>query len=121
MSTTTVSFFRNSKDYIVYSPGEVIFEKGQAGDRMYAVIEGQVEILLGEKIVETVGPDGVIGEMALIDTSPRSATARAKTECKLVPVDANRFAFLIQQTPFFAIKVMAVMAERLRRWMAPAT
>jgi CRP-like cAMP-binding protein len=52
--------------------------------------------------------------MALIDHSPRSASARAKTDCQLVPIDEARFKYMIQQTPFFAIEVMRVITRRLR-------
>jgi len=55
------------------------------------------------------------GEMALIDSSARSATAVARTDCELIPVDDKRFMFLVQQTPFFAIHVMRVLADRLRK------
>jgi CRP/FNR family cyclic AMP-dependent transcriptional regulator len=53
--------------------------------------------------------------MALIDQSPRSATAVAKTDCKLAPIDRRRFEFMVQQTPFFSLTVMKIMADRLRR------
>jgi CRP-like cAMP-binding protein len=53
--------------------------------------------------------------MALLDKEPRSTTAIANTDCRLVPVDQKRFTFLVQQTPYFAIEVMQIMAERLRR------
>jgi CRP-like cAMP-binding protein len=66
-------------------------------------------------VLETVGPGGIIGEMALINTSARSASAIARTDSKLVPITAKRFQFLVQQTPFFALQVMEVMADRLRR------
>ncbi|MCI0525856.1 MAG: cyclic nucleotide-binding domain-containing protein [Nitrospira sp.] len=75
----------------------------------------QVDILIQDKVLETVKPGGILGEMALIDAKPRSATAVAKTDCKLVPIDEKRFVFLVQETPYFAIQVMQVMVERLRR------
>jgi CRP-like cAMP-binding protein len=53
--------------------------------------------------------------MALIESRPRSATAVARTDWKLVAVSEKRFAFLVQQTPHFALQVMRVMADRLRR------
>jgi len=66
------------------------------------------------KIIYSIGSGGILGEMALIDTQLRSATAVAQTDCKLVPINEKRFVFLVQQTPFFAIEVMRIMAERLR-------
>jgi CRP-like cAMP-binding protein len=65
--------------------------------------------------VETVGEGGIIGEMGLIDRGPRSATAIAKTDCKLVPLNEQRFTFMVQETPNFALQVMRIMADRLRR------
>ena len=57
----------------------------------------------------------MLGEMALIDNSPRSATVKAKTDCTLAVINQKRFMTLIQQTPYFAIQVMSVLADRLRR------
>jgi CRP-like cAMP-binding protein len=82
---------------------------------MYVVKEGDVEIRLGDKVVEVVGADGVFGEMAMVDGQPRTASAVARTNCKLVPIDQKRFQFLIQETPYFAIEVMRLLVERLRR------
>lgn len=112
-----ITLFRNSTDYIEFAPGQVIFNEGNAGDRMYAVIDGTVDIVRNGKVIDSVGPDGIFGEMALIDHAPRSASAIAHTACKLVPVDQKRFTFMVQQTPFFAIQVMHVMADRLRHRM----
>ncbi|HBC43711.1 MAG TPA: cyclic nucleotide-binding protein [Pseudanabaena sp.] len=112
---TTINLFNNAKDFIIIPAGEVIFEKGGVADYMYAVIEGEVEILIDGKFLDITSDGGIIGEMALIDSSPRSATAVAKTECKLVPVDQKRFEFLVQQTPNFSINVMKIMVERIRK------
>ena len=57
----------------------------------------------------------MLGEMALIDHAPRAATATAIGDCRLVPISEKRFMFMIQQTPYFALQIMKVMAERLRR------
>ena len=112
--TVTIGLFRNATDCQSFAAGQVIFQEGQPGDVMYAVTEGEVDILVHDKVMTTVGPDGILGELALIDTQPRSATAIARTDCKLVPISAKRFTFLVQQTPNFALQVMRVMAERLR-------
>jgi CRP/FNR family cyclic AMP-dependent transcriptional regulator len=96
------------------SAGETVFKQGDTGMAMYVVAEGEVEILSGPVVLETARPGSVIGEMALIDHAPRSATAVAKTDCKLVAIDQRRFEFLVQQTPYFALEVMQLMAERLR-------
>jgi CRP-like cAMP-binding protein len=82
---------------------------------MYVVLEGHVEIRVGEKALEVAGPGMVIGEMALINLSTRSATAIAQDDCTLVPVDEEQFLSLVLRRPRFALNVMEIMANRLRR------
>jgi CRP/FNR family transcriptional regulator, cyclic AMP receptor protein len=98
-----------------FASGEAIFEEGSEGDKMYVIRSGEVLIEKGGKVIETVLPGGIVGEMALIDGSPRSATARAKTDCEVAPITEKAFLFLVHETPFFAIAVMRTLADRLRR------
>lgn len=92
----------------------MICRAGDPGDTMFSIIDGTVEILLDDKILETLAAGELFGEMSLIDKSPRSATARAKTDCKVVPIDEKRFLFMVQQHPFFALEVMRVLTTRIR-------
>ena len=85
---------------------------------MYVVRDGSVTLSIGDQVVETVGPGGLFGEMAVIDREPRSATAIAESDVTLVSIDKRRFWFLVQETPYFAEIVMRVMAQRLRRQSA---
>jgi CRP/FNR family cyclic AMP-dependent transcriptional regulator len=82
---------------------------------MYVVRSGEIEIKRDGVVVESLSAGGIFGEMALIDGSPRSATARAKTDCELAPINEKSFLFFVHETPFFAIAVMRTLAERLRR------
>ncbi len=107
--------FRHASNAVSFEPGQVIFSEGDPGDVMYMVQEGEVEIVAHGKLVEIAGEGSIVGEMALVDNEPRSATVTAKTETKLVPVDQKQFSFMVQETPFFAIHVMHVMADRLRK------
>ena len=116
----TLEMFRNETDGETFQPGQRIFAAGEAGDFMFVILEGQVELRIGENIVETLGPGEPVGEMALIDHSPRAATAPAKTLCKLHAIPEKRFLFLVQQTPHFALQIMKIMADRLRRMNARA-
>jgi CRP-like cAMP-binding protein len=95
-------------------PGYVVFREGDKADAMYIVLEGEVEIRVHDKVIDTTGAGGIVGEMALVDNSPRSATCVAKTACKIVPVNERQFNFMVQETPNFAITVMRMMCERLR-------
>ena len=97
------------------SPGDVLFHEGDAGDVMFAVVEGEVELTRGDRVVDKIGAGGIVGEMALIDTEPRSATAMARTAARVVRVDQRHFTFLVHEHPTFALQVMKIMAERLRR------
>ena len=98
-----------------FASGDTIFQTGDPADRMYIVAEGEVEISIGSHVLEVLGPEAIFGEMALVTNEPRSATARARTDCRVVEIPERRFVFLTQQTPHFALDVMRVMAERLRR------
>ena len=111
---TTINLFRNATDFKTFTAGQVIFKEGQPGDVMYVVIDGTSDILVHDKVINSIGPGEILGEMALLDNEPRSTTAIANTDCKLVPVDQKRFTYLVQEAPYFAIQVMRTMAERLR-------
>jgi CRP/FNR family transcriptional regulator, cyclic AMP receptor protein len=87
---------------------------------MYVVRSGEVEIERDGRVVEHLSSGGIFGEMALIDGSPRAATARAKTACEVAPITEKTFLFLVHETPFFAIAVMRALANRLRRSSPPA-
>lgn len=107
--------FNKIEKYQSFAPGQTIFQQGEPGDQMYLVAEGRVNILLDGQIIETVEAGGILGELALIDDKPRSATAVAHNSCRLAPIDQAHFLSLIQNTPLFAIQVLRVMADRLRR------
>jgi CRP/FNR family cyclic AMP-dependent transcriptional regulator len=109
----SLSLFRNAETK-EFAGGETIFCAGEEGTTMYVVADGEVDIWIGPVFAETVTPGGIFGEMALIDHNVRSADAIARTDCKLVAVDEKRFKSLVSETPFFALQVMSIMAERLR-------
>jgi len=97
-----------------FSASQNIFEEGQSGLCMYIVKEGEVELFHKGKFLASVQKGGIFGEMALIDFLTRSATAVAKTDCELIPVDEKHFGRLVQETPVFALQVMRVLVQRLR-------
>jgi CRP-like cAMP-binding protein len=115
------SIFQNSKDARDYPAGTTIFEEGEPSDAMYVMLAGELELHRGGRAFETLTAGTIVGEMAMIDKAPRSATAIAKTNCRLVPMDEKRFEFMVAQTPFFAVHVMRVIVDRLRRTTARAT
>ncbi len=112
---TTINVLGSEKDVRQYFAGQPVFTAGDPSDGMYAVLEGEVDIVQGGQVWETVRAGGIFGELALLDDHSRSATAVARTGCRIAVVDARRFEVLVQQAPFFALQVMQIMAERLRR------
>jgi CRP/FNR family transcriptional regulator, cyclic AMP receptor protein len=115
--TTTISIFKHEKNTEFYSAGETVFNAGDEGHHMYVVQEGEVEVNANGKIIDTLGPGSTFGEMAIIDQSPRTATVVAKTDCRLVALDEEKFLYHVHRTPFFALTVLRVVTERLRRRM----
>jgi len=113
-SSTSVFLFKSEKDSRTYPRGEAIFREGEAGSEMYAVQQGWVDLVVAGNVVETVAPGGIFGEMSLIDGAPRSATAIAGEDCKVVAIDEKRFNFLTQNPPNFALNVLRVISQRLR-------
>jgi CRP-like cAMP-binding protein len=112
-----INIFRNARDVATFEPGAIVFEEGDAGDAMYAVVDGTIDIVRDGATIETIGAGGIFGELALVDSGPRGATAIASgsSATRLARVDKAHFTFLVQEHPTFALQVMAVMSERLRR------
>jgi CRP/FNR family transcriptional regulator, cyclic AMP receptor protein len=107
--------FRYETELQALPAGQVLFREGEPGDLMYVLMSGTAEISVNNRVVEIAEPGAIVGEMAMIDEGTRSATVITKNDCKLLPIDHERFSFLIQQTPNFALHVMRVISARLRR------
>jgi CRP/FNR family transcriptional regulator, cyclic AMP receptor protein len=97
-----------------FKAGEVIFREGDPASEFFVIQSGKVDIRLGNRLLGTLSDRDIFGEMALIDAAPRSATAIAATDVKIVPVGEKQFLFLVSRTPYFALNIMRVLARRLR-------
>jgi CRP-like cAMP-binding protein len=112
----TVLIYQKQPGIKEFSKGEVIFQAGEIGAVMYGVLEGVVDLYVGNKVVETIETGDVFGEGALVHEShKRATTAVAKTNCKLAYLDKDRFLFAVHETPVFALEVMRSYSNRLRR------
>ena len=97
-----------------YGQGKVIMQEGQAGVLMYVVLEGRVTIAMQNSVVEKIGPGGMFGEMALIESAKRLASAVAETDCALLAINRNVFLELVKDNPEFGIALLGAVGERVR-------
>ncbi|MBD2496862.1 Crp/Fnr family transcriptional regulator [Nostoc sp. FACHB-280] len=111
----TIEIFQKQAEPQIYAAGQIIFTEGQAGDFMFGIIAGEINILVNGKVVETITTGDVFGTGVLVGIKNRTYTAIAKTECKLVSLDERRFLFAVQETPMFALHVIKNYSERLSR------
>lgn len=94
--------------------GAFILRQNEDGQEMYCLRRGTAELRVNNIVVETVGVGGILGELALLDKEPRTATAVAAEECELLVYDLERFEYLLAMTPDFALRIMKLLARRLR-------
>jgi len=114
MATFTV--FNNEPDVRSFQAGQQIFAEGQADDEhMYAVLDGEVELIRHNQTLATIEPGGVFGVMALIDHQPRVASAVARTDCRVAAITARRFTLLVSQNPPFALEMMRLLTDHIRQ------
>lgn len=109
-----LAIFQDSDDLVNYPGGTVLFLEGKAGRHMFVVIEGKVEISLHDKILALVGPGEMVGEMALINSEIRSATATTRGDCILALIDQASFESMLRHVPEFSMHVMSSLTERLQ-------
>ncbi len=98
-----------------FEAGERIFLERDAGDAMYVVRSGAVDVISFGQVLEQVNVGGVFGEIAIINDAPRKAAALASQTTEVAVIDKPTFLALIADEPDFALAVMEVMAERVRR------
>jgi serine phosphatase RsbU (regulator of sigma subunit) len=107
----------HDQDILTFQAGQMIFSEGEAGCELFIILEGIVVITIQGREVNKLGLGEVFGEMTLVDDEPRSASAKAVTDCSLAPLDRERFTSMVKQWPDFAIHIMSVTSSRLRRFM----
>jgi CRP-like cAMP-binding protein len=103
----------------VYTEGEIIFKEGEEGDRMYVIQSGKVEItkrtISGDLIIATMESGEIFGEMALFDRLPRSATAKALGDARVLSIDKKKLFSTITEDPTLVFKILESMSRRIRR------
>lgn len=107
--------FRQDPHIAEFSAGQTLCREGEPGTVMYVLLSGRAEIRSGSMLLEEVGVGDIVGEMGVLDGIPRIATVTALTDCTAAAVDQQRFQFLVESNPRFALDVMQVLAQRLRQ------
>ncbi|MBK9022279.1 MAG: cyclic nucleotide-binding domain-containing protein [Sulfuritalea sp.] len=120
-----LAFFKIAGALEQFAAGSQIFVENEKtsgffakGARMYLLLDGDVALTIKGKPLELVLPGEIFGEMAAIADTPRSATATARKNCRALSLDEKAFLQALQQMPEFALMLMSVMAQRLRRGVA---
>jgi CRP-like cAMP-binding protein len=113
-----LDFFKHGGKPERIPAGETIFAEGKKGllfrDKMYLLISGDVELVMKKKVIASLKAGEIFGELAAIDGAPRTASAVAKTNCKLIGLDEKQFYAALRKKPGFALMLMSVMINRLR-------
>ena len=120
-----LAFFKLAGTQEQFAAGTQIFAENEKtsgffskGARIYLLLDGDVILTRAGKPLDLVPPGEIFGEMAAIAEMPRSATATARKNCRVLSLDEKSFLQSLQQMPEFALMLMSVMAQRLRRGLA---
>lgn len=101
-------------DELTVDDGHVLVTQGDAGRECYVVIEGTATVKRANRKVATLGPGDCVGELALLDHGPRTATVVADGPMTLFVLGARQFAAVLEDVPSLSRKVMAGLATRVR-------
>lgn len=94
--------------------GQVLVRQGDRGEEMMLLLSGKATVERDGKVLATLGPNDVVGELSLIDRQPRTATVTATEDCDLLVMHHRDFATLMDEVPDFAHNVLLSLAQRLR-------
>ena len=120
-----LEFFRHTGTVEMKPSGKPIFAENEKaggffakGARMYLLLDGEIGLMIKNKFFGVVKAGEIFGELAVIAGVPRSATAMAKADCKVLSLDEKQFQAALQKTPDFALMLMSSMGQRLRQSIA---
>ncbi len=94
-----IQLFRHQIDLQEIPAGQALFKEGERGNFMYVLMSGTAEIIVRNRVMETAEAGTIVGEMGIIDDSVRSATVVAKSDCKFLPIERERFIFFFSRNP----------------------
>ena len=107
-------FAREACPVIAAPAGETVFRQGDPGTTMYVILSGRIDMVNGDRVIESLGTDAAFGMMSLIDALPRTATAQVTEDARLAVIDRKKYQFMLHELPSFAIFLIQTLANRVR-------
>jgi CRP-like cAMP-binding protein len=107
-------FAREACPIIDVRADTTVFQLGEPGTTMYVILSGRIDMVNGERVIESLGTDAAFGMMSLIDTLPRTATALVTENAQLAVIDRKKYQFMLHELPSFAIFLIQTLANRVR-------
>jgi CRP-like cAMP-binding protein len=106
-----------TSDRVAYEADRIIFKEGESGDAAYVLLSGEVDVIVtsptGPVKINTIGDNAIVGEIAILSDSPRTATIRTTTRTEVLRIHKQHFLRLLAEVPEVATAVMQVLAQRL--------
>ena len=107
-------FAREARQVIDVQAGTTVFQLGEPGAAMYVILSGRIDMVNGDKVIESLGAQEAFGMMSLIDALPRTATALVTEDAQLAVIDRKKYQFMLHELPSFAIFLIQTLANRVR-------
>ena len=107
-------FAREACPVIDAPAGSAVFQLGEPGATMYVILSGRIDMVNGDKVIESLGAQQAFGMMSLIDALPRTATALVSEDAQLAVIDRKKYQFMLHELPSFAIFLIRTLANRVR-------
>ena len=116
LELNTIAALAGKRALISVKQGDVIFNNGEPGDKLYGVVSGEVQLSWGDNGVEMIGPGSSFGAGALVDPEHRRfGTAVAVRDSELLEMNREEFLFAMQELPMFSLEMMHDLEQRLQR------
>jgi CRP/FNR family transcriptional regulator, cyclic AMP receptor protein len=107
-------FAREACPVIDVQAGTTVFQLGEPGATMYVILSGRIDMINGDRVIESLGAQEAFGMMSLIDALPRTATAQVAEDAQLAVIDRKKYQFMLHELPSFAIFLIQTLANRVR-------
>lgn len=114
MNTRDLQRIARATDEIELGAGTTVIDQGQTGREAFVIVEGTVTVRRNGKKVATLGPGAIVGELALLDRGPRSASVTCDTDCTMLVIEGRAFSGILDEVPALAHKLLASLAGRIR-------